>query len=304
MALGSYLLMTLQDAITKGLVTHLPVLQVLLLRSVIILAMSVVGGRAPGLATALGTPQKRLLVLRGVVLLAAWLLFYEAARSLPFGQLISLYFVTPLIVAVLSGPLLNEWPSGLHWLATIVGFFGVVVVAGPPLATGSMAVLLALAAAGLWSLSLLMLRFMAASAKPMTQVVYSNAIFILGTVAFAVPGWMGLTAKDWMLVALMGVAGGVSQYLMYRAAQDATAYLLATLEYSALIFAFLIGYVVFGEVPPASLATGSLLILAAGLLSALRRRAAVPTGSSDALSPSFPTNAPGASDEHPTPRQD
>ncbi len=270
MALASYMLMTLQDAITKDLVTHLPVLQILLMRALIILAMTLLGSGWKT-AAAVRSPQKPLLVVRGIVLLAAWILFYQAARSLPFGQLISLYFVTPIVVAVLSGPVLGEWPGCLHWLATIIGFAGVVIVAGPPLSTGSSAVLLALAAAGLWSGSLLMLRFMAASAAPSTQIIYSNVIFVVGTTAFAIPAWTGLDMRDWALVAMMGAAGGVSQYLMYRAAGDATAYLLATLEYSALIFAFLIGYLLFGEVPPATLATGSLFIMAAGVLSSFNR---------------------------------
>src|SRR6185437_9123895 len=108
LAVTAYACFSVHDATVKWLVALLPVWQVLFVRSTFIVIGAVAIGRTALLQRALASPLKGALLLRAALTLAAWLCYYSAARTLGLAELTTLYFSAPLIVTLLSVPLLGE----------------------------------------------------------------------------------------------------------------------------------------------------------------------------------------------------
>src|ERR1043166_1936625 len=104
----AYFVFSVHDAAIKLLVADLPVWQVLFFRSGTILICCLVIGRRALLERSVASPLKLPLAFRGVVNLIAWLCYYSAARSLPLGQLLTLYFAAPLMITVMARQILKE----------------------------------------------------------------------------------------------------------------------------------------------------------------------------------------------------
>ena len=255
----------LQDALTKEFITDLPVAQVLLVRSFTVLVLALIIGRAFVVNRVIHSPRRRTMIIRSLVMFAAWTSFYLAMRSMPLAQAITLYFVSPILVAVASGPVLGEWPTARHWLAIAVGFVGVILASGLVSFQLSPAVALALVSSALWAAALLMLRSMATEESSLVQVAVANGVFVLASAA-QLP-WLGWQAS-WTEVAgmvLIGVVGGSGQFALYEAARHLPAHVLAVLEYGALISGFVLGYLMFGDIPTARGTLGAMLVIASGV---------------------------------------
>ncbi len=282
MALGvaAYAFFAGQDASIKWLVSGLghvavPVWQVLFVRSVFIVGVSVVAGRRRMLSRALHTPLKAKLVWRASITLAAWLCYYSAARSLPLAQLLTLYFAAPIIATMLAGPLLGELVPVTRWISVGIGFCGVVVACNPLGLHISPATGLVLVAATLWGLAIILMRQIARRESSLLQMFYTNGLFLIATGIACALHWQPL---DWVQVALLTLVclfGAIGQFCLFEAAPRAPASVMATVEYSALVWAFVLGFAVFGDIPPLPVFAGAALIMAAGACLVLteRRRA-------------------------------
>ncbi|MFK8250102.1 DMT family transporter [Ancylobacter terrae] len=259
------LLLPLQDALTKMLVEGLPVAQVLLVRSFTVLVLVLAIGRAPMVSRIIHSRLRRTMLIRALVMFAAWTTFYIAMRSLPLAQAITLYFVSPILVAVASGPVLGEWPGPRHWLAIAVGFAGVVTASGLVTFEVSTAVAIGLLSSALWAAALLMLRSMASEESSLVQVAVANGVFVLAA-AVQLPwlGWQASWPQTGAMV-LIGVVGGSGQFALYEAARHLPAHVLAVLEYGGLISGFALGYLMFGDVPTALVTLGACLVIASGV---------------------------------------
>jgi drug/metabolite transporter (DMT)-like permease len=121
-----------------------------------------------------------------------------------------------------------------------------------------------LAAAALWGLAIILMRQIARSEGSLLQMAYTNSLFMVATGIACAWHWQRL---DWVQVALLGVVcvcGAIGQFCLFEAAPRAPASVMGTVEYSALIWAFVLGFLVFGDVPPLPVFCGAALIMAAG----------------------------------------
>ena len=149
----AYFLFSVQDASVKWLVTDIPVIEILFVRSVTIAAICAVIGRGPVIAQSLVSPMRGPMLLRSALLFSAWLSYYNAARTLGLAELTTLYYAAPILVTLLAAPILKEEVPPTRWLAVVVGFAGVTVATGL-VGSGlriSWAVWLALQAAIFWA---------------------------------------------------------------------------------------------------------------------------------------------------------
>ncbi|RUV50821.1 hypothetical protein EOB77_13485 [Mesorhizobium sp. M7A.F.Ca.MR.228.00.0.0] len=119
---AAYLLFSTQDASIKLLVVGMSVWQIMFFRSIAILgACAAIGGRQL-FADTMRSPIVRPMLVRSAFTLAAWLCYYNAARSLQLAELTTVYYAAPIIVTVLSVFLLGEKVPMLRWLAVLIGF--------------------------------------------------------------------------------------------------------------------------------------------------------------------------------------
>ncbi len=262
----AYVFFSAHDATIKFLVTALPVWQILFVRSLVIVAGCVAIGRGRLAGQAMRTRLKVPLLLRGVLTLVAWLCYYTAARSLPLAQLITLYFAAPLIVTVLAAPVLGEVVTRSRWIAVSVGFVGVMIASDPLGVRLSWPTALVLFAACLWGYGVLLMRQIAQRESSLLQILSSNLVFVLVTGAMSLADWHHTTQAQFGLLLAVGVLGGLGQFALFEGARRAPAAVMATVEYTGLPWAFILGYAIFGDIPRPAVFAGAGLIVCAGVL--------------------------------------
>ncbi|MBZ9982599.1 MULTISPECIES: DMT family transporter [unclassified Mesorhizobium] len=263
---AAYLLFSTQDASIKLLVAGMSVWQILFFRSVTILtACAAIGGRHLYAETA-RSPIVWPMLLRGVFTLAAWLCYYNAARSLQLAELTTVYYAAPIIVTVLSVVMLGEKVPMLRWLAVAIGFAGVFVACDPAHLGLSVAVLLVLAAAFLWGIAIVLLRKTALAERSMIQLMLNNFYFLIFSAVPALLWWQTPGWSELLLLASVGALGGLAQYLLFEGMKRTPASIIAPLEYTSLLWAFALGFAIWGDVPRREVFFGAALIITAGLL--------------------------------------
>lgn len=265
-AIGGYGLFTLQDAAVKWLVTDHAVWQVLFIRSVTLTAILLLIGRRPAVERALHSRHKGAMLLRAPVILGAWICYYSAARHLGLAELTTLYYAAPIIVILLSIALLKETVRATRWLAVGIGFVGVLVAANPAERPDLMPTILVLIAATLWAWSNILVRQIMAYETTGNQMLFTNASFAAIT-ALAMPWlWSSPDALGWSLMIGLGLLSGVGQYLLFEGFRLAPASAIAPCEYTSLVWAFLLGYAIWGDVPATTVFLGAGLIMLGSLV--------------------------------------
>ncbi|PBB93341.1 EamA family transporter [Mesorhizobium sp. WSM3864] len=263
---AAYFLFSAQDASIKLLVAGMTVWQIMFFRSVTILAAcGAIGGRTL-FADTVNSPIVRPMLVRSAFTLAAWLCYYNAARSLQLAELTTIYYAAPIIVSVLSVVMLGETVPLLRWAAVFVGFVGVFIACDPARLGFSLPVLLVLAAALLWGIAVVLLRKTAMQERTTIQLVLNNFYFLLFSAVPALIWWRMPDASQLMLLMSVGALGGVAQYMLFEGMKRAPVSIVAPFEYTSLVWAFALGFAIWGDVPRTEVFTGAALIVGAGLL--------------------------------------
>ncbi|MGA2343996.1 MAG: DMT family transporter, partial [Steroidobacteraceae bacterium] len=191
--------------------------------------------------------------------------YYSAARYLALGELVTIYFGSPILVALMAGPILREQVSAGRWLAVFVGFVGVVIACRPGLsATGP--ILMALAAAALWSISTILIRLTKLAEPTSVNMVMTNLGFFILAGIMLPWVWKTPSIEDWLILVSLSLAGATAQFLVFEALRRASASTIAPLEFTSLVWAFLLQYLVWGEAPDVFVLSGALLIGLSGLV--------------------------------------
>jgi drug/metabolite transporter (DMT)-like permease len=266
LGVAAYFVFAVHDAGIKWLVADVPVWQVLCFRSATILILCLAIGRRSLLERAAASPLKRPLAMRGLINLAAWLCYYSAARSLPLAQLLSLYFAAPLMIALMARQILHEHVTRARWTSVAIGFTGVMFASDPFGVRPSFPTLLVLVAAVLWGYGIILMRQIARMEPTLLQMLSINTVFFIATGIMTLLDWRPITTSQLVLLIAVGVIGGLAQFLVFEAARLIPASVMATVEYSALPWAFLLGYWIWLDIPPASVFFGAALIILAGAL--------------------------------------
>ncbi len=264
--------LTSADMVSKLLTLQIPPLQVTWIRygtfSVIMLAIV---WRRGGLER-LRTQRPMLQFLRGVGVLTSSVLFIMALKHMPLADATATGFVAPLFVTALSIPILGEKIGWRRWTATLVGFVGVLIVVRPGGAGFQIASLLAVASALAWAFAMIMTRMMSRTESPLTTLTYS-ALIGFGLTSFVVPFlWGPVTPLILLMGVFVGVSSTVGHWLIVLAYRHADASLLAPFSYIQLLWASLLGLVVFAVLPDFWTLVGAVIIAGSGLYTAHRER--------------------------------
>jgi S-adenosylmethionine uptake transporter len=213
--------------------------------------------------------------MRSVVALLTATSFFYALGQLPLAETLVLSFLAPTFVALFGMMLLKEPVDRRVVLALVVGFAGTLIVAFGGAEEGAPArswtgVAAALASAVFYALSVVLLRQRAQRDAFMHIVIFQNVgpLVLISPVGFAV--WQTPAASHLVWFMLMGVLGVLGHIFMATAFAKAEAARLAPLEYTALIWAAVIGYVFFSEIPTLATLGGGALIVGAALLTSRR----------------------------------
>ena len=276
---AGYALFALQDASVKWLVETYAVPQMLFMRSIVIVGLALAMGGRRSLNNFALSSNKLALVVRAALILAAWSFYYSAARRLGLAELTTFYFAAPIVAVSLSALLLKERVGAQRWLAVLVGFGGVVVAAGPTWSVDMAPAASALVAAVCWGSSVVLVRYINRSDTTATQMLVSNLLFTLACLAVLPWLWKTPDLKSFALMTALGFTGGLGQYLIYEGFRYAPASVVAPIEYTGLVWAFLYGYAIWAHVPERHVFAGAgLIILSSLMLVWFERRRSVSIG--------------------------
>jgi drug/metabolite transporter (DMT)-like permease len=261
---ASYATFALHDAAIKWLVADYSPLQVLFIRSVVILTLCLMIGRQRTIIQTVRSPIRNALLARAIGLLAAWLCFYPAARSLQLAELMTIYFASPLLVAILAVPILRETVTRMRWISILIGFGGVMIACRPGDLSHAGAIGLALLAAALWAGSMILIRQIATREPTLVQMLTSSFAFVLMTGTAMPFVWKTPDLQGLALMIGIGVLGALAQYLLIEGIRRAPASVVSPLEFTALVWSFLLGYLIWADVPGLNVFAGAVLIMVSG----------------------------------------
>jgi len=217
--------------------------------------------------------QWRLGLLRGLFIAMAQFCFYLSITKMELATASTLTYISPVLITLLSIPILKHRVGLWRWLAVIIGFVGVVMIMGPGSEIFTPYSLLPIGAAFGYSLSTVCVRLFDEHNPTALINMYASAGALLGTLAivFVTSGYSEVESlQDWGLLLCMGLVGGFAVLALINAYRLARPSSLSPYEYFGIPFAFILGWLFFDEAPFAKLFPGVLLIIAGGLLIAWR----------------------------------
>lgn len=270
----TYVLFTLLDGSAKWLVGSVPVIVVVWLRFALhVVVASIVLFPLRG-ASLVKTGHLRWHALRALMFVAMTGINFWALQYLQLAVTSSIYFVVPIIIALLAAPLLGERLDRGRWAAILAGFAGVLVIVRPWSAEFHLAMLASIVNAVLYALFNLMTRRLAAYDSPETIQFLPAAGAAIVLAPFALAAWQSPAGwLEWGVLCLLGVCGGLGHYLLALAHRYAPATVLAPFLYQQVIYMAIFGYLVFGDVPAPAVWTGAAIVVASGLYLFARERA-------------------------------
>jgi len=263
------------DTTVKYLVTTagLPVSQVVWARFVMHLPFAVAAVGPAVFLAALRANRPGLQWLRSSFLFLTTACNFAALMYLQLDQTVTIFFLGPLLIAAMAGPLLGEWVGWRRFLAICTGFIGVLFVVRPGFGGVHWAVLFSFAAVTTYAFYNIMTRLLAHHDTWRTTLVYSPLAGIIAMGPFALYYWQWpADAFTWILLLSLGFWGGLGHWLLILAHRNTPSPVLAPFVYFGLISVTILQYFVFGDVPSAWTLAGGLIIVGAGLYLIYRER--------------------------------
>lgn len=266
------LLFTINDAIGKWLITDYSAGQVMAVRSFAVLLILIPYLWYKGLLkSVINVERPRLQLLRVCFVIAEVALFYLSVRHLPLADVFMFYLAAPIFVTVLSVVILREQVGLLRWLAVLAGFIGVTLIFPPSSAALTLPALYALAG----SLSLAVMIIMARTLRDaggFSLITYQTLAVAVGGAVTLPFAWVTPDLVDLALLCLLGIIATVAHFMLNKAVSIAPASVVAPYQYTSIVWAMALGYMVWGDVPTAQALLGASLVIGAGLFILYRER--------------------------------
>lgn len=252
------------DATAKHLVQTYPVPQVVWARYSfhMLFLILLLRGRIPEVIV---TRRLGIQLLRSLLLLTTTVLFFTGLSFVPLAEASSIMFAAPIIVTLLSVPLLGEQVGRHRWAGVLVGFGGVLVILRPGADMMAIALLLPFSAAWVYAFYQITTRMLSHTDGPLTTLTYTALVGTLMVSAIVPFYWKVPDMSGWCLMALIGFLGGFGHFSLIKAFQFSEASTITPFGYTQLIWATLYGIALFGEYPDSTTLIGAAIIVCSGL---------------------------------------
>lgn len=253
------------SAVSKWLVASYPIGEVLFTRTAVaLLTCALFILPHTGLAV-FRTRRLRHHVLRSVSQGCSQMFLLIAFSLMPLAGATAINFSSPLFATLASALLLKETVGLARWLALLVGLGGVLIVTEPGAGAFQAGALFALANAILYGSVTAGVRGMTTTESAQTLTLYQLALLTAFFALLLPLGWTSPTPVDTAWIVFNGVSNAVGQYWWTRALHLAPASAVAPFNYLSLIWASILGFAIWGDVPTVSLVIGSAIVVASGL---------------------------------------
>lgn len=273
---GGLFLFACMDTTVKFLVAHYPVPVVAALRYIVhALLMLVLLGPSQG-RLLIQTERTGWVLVRAACLAGATFFMGLALQRMPVAETTAIVFLSPLVVVLIAGPVLKEKVAALDWIAAMAGFLGIVLIARPGGDLDPAGIAFALCAVGVMVGYQLLSRILVTTERTVAMLFYA-AMF--GSVLFGLtlPWFWEGPLPPWehqLLFLVVGACGGMGHFLFTAAYHQTEASALAPLMYAQLLWAGLLGWLVFGHVPDALSVLGMVIVAGCGVVVGLKQHLA------------------------------
>ena len=279
------LIISLQNVAVKWLGGDYPALEMILLRNLVALPITLLLFRYEGKRGLPTTKQFRLQFLRGMFLFLSFTAFMMGLAALPLAEAESIRFSGPMMITLLSVLILGERVEAGRWLALLVGFLGVLLIIRPGSADFNIGSLFVLISVFFYALTVMVTRRLKATDSSATMAFYSSLVYLAAalvlapitiwigampaahpSIAFLFRDWTMPTPLDGFIMGGLGLVWAGWTYFMARAYSLAQASVAAPFEYLSLPISVMWGFVIWREIPVLLTWVGAALTLASGML--------------------------------------
>jgi drug/metabolite transporter (DMT)-like permease len=277
-------LFSINDALGKWLLEIYSVGELLLVRSVTALILLAPFIRQAGIAAFTHAPRPGLQLLRVLLSTLEVAMFFWAVSYLPLADTVTFYLAGPIYVTALSVVLLGEKVGWHRWTAVVVGFVGVLLALRPSAASFTLPALIALTGSMIFACLMIATRLLRET--PNTVLVAGQ---LAGTLLFGIVmlpfGWVTPPPSHLAMLSLFGVLSIIALACVNRALKLAAASVVVPYQYTMIVWAVVLGYLVFGDKPDVLTLSGAAIIIMAGLYIFWREQV---RGAQDASPPVHP----------------
>ena len=288
---------SINDVLIKQLSGGYPLHQLVFTRSLIGIALSFVILRFEGGLGLLRTRTPGLHLLRALMVVVSNMTFFAAIAVLPLAETTALFFAAPLMITLLSVPVLGEKVGPMRLSAVLIGFVGVLIMQRPwenlaDTDANRLVLMLPVLSALTYAINQVMTRKLGVSSKASALAIYIQATFIIVSAAFyliagdgryaeglhnpalqfLLRAWVWPHVNDVPYLLGLGLLSATVGYCLSQAYRVSSAATVAPFEYVGLPLAIFWGYSIFGEIPDVAVLVGIVLIAGAGLFVFLRER--------------------------------
>ena len=263
-----------QDGLSKYLATEYNVYMVVMIRYWFFAAfVMTISSRKPGGVKQVAKTKTPLLqIFRSLILVAEMCVTILAFTLLGLAETHAIFASYPLIIAMLSGPILGEHVGWRRWLAICVGFFGILIILNPGNGIFSPYALVPLAGAILFALYGLLTRYAGQYDNSSTSFFWTGIVGCIAMTAIGLNFWDPVSQADWSIMLILSASGMLGHFLLIKCYEVAEASAVQPFAYLQLIWASLIGVIIFGEQITTNVLIGACIIVGAGLFTLWRER--------------------------------
>ena len=212
------------------------------------------------------TKRAGLHFLRCIFGLIALVAIFTALRNLPLATVVSISFAAPIFTTIFSIFLLNEKVGFYRWLAVIVGFIGIIVIAEPGFSSLNIYYLYPIIfCLGLSYVAIAIRQLSTSEPVWLISLYFSVAITLLSFLTIPY-GWVMPNLNDLAILSLVGIFGGVANLWLSQSYKYSEVSLVTPLKYLALVFAIIFGYFIWGEVPTIKTLLGAALVIISSII--------------------------------------
>jgi drug/metabolite transporter (DMT)-like permease len=267
--IGSMAMFASMDALNKTLTQGYPIAQIMAIRFVVFVALAcAIAKRGPWLVFETKAPW--LQALRTFVLLLEMAAFIVAFKYLPLAEVHAVAAAAPLLATALAALFLKERVDPIGWGLVAGGMFGAILVVGPAFGDLGPAMWIAVAATLLWGVYQVLTRLVARHDSADVTTLHTPLVGLVLAWLAAIPLWTPPDALGWFWLIAGGTMGAFAHIFLVRALALAPASDLQPYNYFLLVFAVLLGLLVYGDVPGLWTIAGATLIVVCGI-AAMRR---------------------------------
>ena len=265
-------LLTLNNAFLKTLTSDYPPGQLIALRAAFVfIPIALIAWRNDGLESlkinSIGGQS-----IRAGFLVATQFLMVTSLGLLPLADVTALSFSGPLVITALAGPMLGEQVGWRRWAAVVVGFSGVLIMVRPDPEIFRIAALLPILAASSGALRDLVTRRISTGESSIAILCFSTSAVLLAGLVSMLFDNVPLNMADLPLLAVAGCLQGAAHFILIEAFRHGEAAVIAPFKYTALPWAAVFGFLLFGQIPDIWIITGAMPVICAGLYIVHRER--------------------------------